>query len=316
MKKTSKNQLLRASALSTAVLVGTVTAGVAVAGASSSHKAHDTTTTTTTVAQNAPGHQGPCNFAGGTVSAISATSLTVTTPSGTSVTYTLNSSTTYSDNGVATTESAITTGEEVFVIVTSSGSTTAASVNVVTLQPRAHLHASGIVSAVSSSSITIANYAGVSATYTVTSSTTVTDGKTSATLSSIAVGDYVDISTSSASSTTATSINVQPAFVAGKVTSVSGNAITVSSWNNSTKTVDVSTSTTYTETKNAASLNDVTTGSFIFAQGTFVAGSLSTLNATSVAIGQTGNFSTASPSRDNSFDGYAGTDNMAPKGRH
>jgi|GEM_PF-2405454 len=314
MKKTPKYKLVKAGSLATAVLVGSMAVGAGVSGASDSHRSHDSTTTTLTPgapgAPGAPGHHGEIGgFFGGVVTAVSATSLTVTAPDGTATTYALSSATTYSNNGVAASASAITTGEDVFVVVTATGSTTAASVNALDVQPRTHVQASGVVTAVSASSITIANYAGVSSTYQITPATTVTDQKTASSVANIVVGDHVSIATSSSASSIATSIAIQPSFVAGKVTSVSGNTITVSTWNNQTDTVDVTSSTTYSKGKATASLSAVTVGSTIFAQGSFA--SASTLTATKVTIGQTGSFSAPLPG---DHDDNKGAPNGGPGG--
>ena len=300
MKKTPKNKIVRASALSTVVLVGALAVG-ATAGASGTHRAHDATTTSTAPARGDGDHdQLPGCPNGGTVSAITSSSITVTSPNGTSTTYAINSSTTFSNNGVAASASSISTGDEVFIVVSPTSATTAASVNVVNLQPRGPKRAEGVIIAVSPTSITITNYAGVASTYSISSSTSVTKGSTAESVSDLAVNDFVDIFPSSTSSTAASSINIEPASLAGKVTAVSGNVITVSGWNNSTATIDVNSATTYQSGNSASSLSKVTVGTFVFAQGAFT--SSNTLAATSVAIGQPGQHGpNGRPGPDNDF---------------
>jgi hypothetical protein len=71
----------------------------------------------------------------------------------------------------------------------------------------------GDVTAVSSSSITItSSMSGSSETFSITSSTTFTDNGQTSSVSDIQTGDTVLIRTSSSSSTTATSIDINPSF--------------------------------------------------------------------------------------------------------
>jgi hypothetical protein len=71
----------------------------------------------------------------------------------------------------------------------------------------------GTVSAVSSTSITVASQrSGTSNTYAITSSTKITDAGQSATVSSIATGDRVIVTPSSSNSSDASQILVNPSF--------------------------------------------------------------------------------------------------------
>jgi hypothetical protein len=74
----------------------------------------------------------------------------------------------------------------------------------------------GTVTAISSSSISVKDQrASTTKTYSITSSTTITDSGTTATYSDISVGDTVLVSTSSSTSTTATQILINPTMGAG-----------------------------------------------------------------------------------------------------
>jgi len=87
-----------------------------------------------------------------------------------------------------------------------------------------HLGGFGQVTAVSSSSITITNQrTNASTTYTITSSTTITDNGQTVSASDIQTGDTVIITTSGSGSTTATRILVNPSFGGGSGPASSGS---------------------------------------------------------------------------------------------
>lgn len=95
---------------------------------------HTATTTTTTGAAGSPSTQGGSRFRGGqrptfgSVTAISSTSITVDSQSGTSTTFSITSSTTITDSGQTTTTSDISTGDTVAVVASTSDSTQAARI--------------------------------------------------------------------------------------------------------------------------------------------------------------------------------------------
>jgi hypothetical protein len=143
----------------------------------------------------------------------------------------------------------------------------------------------GDVIALTGSAITVLNREGSSTTYAITSTTTVTKDRASSTIAALALGESVHINVSSTDATTATSIDIVPANIAGKVTAVSGDTITIAGPDGTTGTIDVTSSTTFAKSGATASLSDVTVGSFVFAEGTFGA-TATTIDATSVGIGQ------------------------------
>jgi hypothetical protein len=143
----------------------------------------------------------------------------------------------------------------------------------------------GDVTALTSSAITVLNREGTSTTYAITSTTTVTKDRSSSTLAALAVGENVHITVSSTDATSATAIDIVPANIAGKVTAVSGDTITITGPDGKTGTIEVTSSTTFAKSGVTATLSDVTVGSFVFAEGTFGA-TPTTIDATSVGIGQ------------------------------
>jgi hypothetical protein len=145
----------------------------------------------------------------------------------------------------------------------------------------------GVVTAISATSITVQSISGTSTTYTINSATTFSEGQKTVTASSVVVGERVGIQVSSTSATTATSIDVQLAGIAGKVVSVSGNTITVTDPQGFTRTIIVNSSTTYTKSNAASTLSAVTVGTVVSARGT-VDSNGTTLDASAVTIGQLG----------------------------
>ena len=120
--------------------------------------------------------------------------------------------------------------------------------------------AGGVVSALTSSSITVVDPSGTSTTFSISSATTVTKDRAIAAVSDLAVGDQVRITPTGAGSTTAQSIDIEQPSVMGTVTAVSGDTITVSGPNGTSETVVVSGATTYTKSGASATLADIAVG--------------------------------------------------------
>jgi len=150
--------------------------------------------------------------------------------------------------------------------------------------PRDGLHAGGLITALSATSLTVTNPMGTPTTYTLNSSTIVTKDRASASLSDLALGEHVRIRVSAAATTTATGVDIATPHVLGLVVAVSGNVITLSSPDGHSTTLDVTSTTTYLKNGARASLGDVTVGSFVAANGTF-SSDQTTFDATSVVIG-------------------------------
>lgn len=141
----------------------------------------------------------------------------------------------------------------------------------------------GVVTAVTTDSVTVQLWNGTTTTFAIDSSTTFTEGNASAPATDLVVGDRVQIKTSSSSSTTAASINIELAELIGTVSNVSGDTILITDPQGFTRTILVSGTTTYSEGGATASLTDVTSGEKIVAQGTVDANGTS-LDALSIKI--------------------------------
>jgi|GEM_PF-419666 len=145
----------------------------------------------------------------------------------------------------------------------------------------------GDVNALTSSSITIVNFDGITTTYVINSSTVITKLRHSTTAASLVLGENVHIVPSSTDASVAGSIDIVPAIIAGRVGAINGDTITVTGPNGRTGTIQVSSATTYSKVGTSASLRDVSVGSFVFGEGTF-GSSPTTIEATTVGIGMPG----------------------------
>ena len=151
------------------------------------------------------------------------------------------------------------------------------------LPPRGPMGVGGDVTALTSSSITIATRSS-SVTYSLTSTTTVTDLRPGTKSEALSLGENVRVVPSSSDSSVAASITIVPASIAGRVSAISGDTITVTDPNASTATIQVNATTTFTKSGAPASISDVSVGSFIFATGAF-GSSPTSLDAATVGIG-------------------------------
>ena len=146
----------------------------------------------------------------------------------------------------------------------------------------------GYVTAVTTTSVTVARWGGTTTTFNITSATTIDVGTTTTTLASLVVGDRVRIQAAPSDPTTATSITIELAMLFGTVASVNGNTINLTDPQGFTRTILVSSATTYEAGGSAATLADVVVGAKIIARGTVDANG-TTLDALSVDIGSAGN---------------------------
>ncbi len=139
----------------------------------------------------------------------------------------------------------------------------------------------GIVTALGTNSITIQHHNATPVAYTTTSATTYRLGTTPTTVAALAVGENIDVVLSSTTPTMVTAVDVDLANVEGHVTAISGNTITLGSGSD-TRTVTVSSSTTFVLGGVASTFGAIVVGSHIEARG--VAMSSSVLDAMSVKI--------------------------------
>jgi hypothetical protein len=140
------------------------------------------------------------------------------------------------------------------------------------------------VTAVAGSSVSLATDDGWTRTITVTSSTTITRGGAAATLADLAVGDTVRLGeTRNADGTyTITAIAIVLPQVAGTVTAVGTDTITITVSDGTSQTIRTNGSTVYHLDQGDGKRSDVTVGASIVATGTKAAGG--SLAATSVWV--------------------------------
>ena len=144
--------------------------------------------------------------------------------------------------------------------------------------------ASGVVTAVSSASISVKGMDATTNTYAITSSTTFSEGPTTVTASALTVGQHVGIQLSASDDSTAANIDIQLPALFGTVTSISGDTVVITDLEGFSRTIVVDSSTNYMKSGATASLSDVVVGSAIIAEGT-VDANLTSLDATNVVIG-------------------------------
>ncbi len=143
------------------------------------------------------------------------------------------------------------------------------------------------MSALGTNSITLKGRHGTTTTYTtVPGTTTYFEGKTAGVVGDLAVGEQVSLALTSTSPQTVTKVTIFLDHVFGKVTGVAGDVITITGFHNTTLTVDVSGTTTYTSGGAASSFAAVVTGVEISAVG-LPGSTAGSLNANSVNIGST-----------------------------
>ena len=280
MYRTTKQQALKRGGLSAVVVLGALATGVGIAGAST----HASATPHTNTDLTWPRDHGP--GLGGLVTAVSSSSITVAGRPGTSpVTYAITGTTTVTKDGVASSTSNLAVGQHVAIVASTSSATTAASIEIDSVGFGRGVHGGGTVTAVTGTSVTVKDRAGTSSTYSIDPSTIFTKDRVAATATDLSVGDSVRVLPSSSSATTAARIDIELPHVAGKVVSVSGNTIEVTSRGGTNETIQVDSSTTYTKSGATSSLSSVTVGSFVFAQGVENTGHTA-LTASVVGIGQ------------------------------
>ncbi len=125
---------------------------------------------------------------------------------------------------------------------------------------------SGVIVAITSSSITVHRRGSLS-TYAITPETTFTEGLEAITASDLTVGEHVGIQVAPSSPPSTTSINIQPAVPAGRVTAVYDNKITIHDEEGLSRTIVVNALTASAKSDVATSLSELSVGSSISARG-------------------------------------------------
>ena len=127
------------------------------------------------------------------------------------------------------------------------------------------------ISAVNGSTLSLKTDDGWTRTITVASSTTITKAGKTIAVGDLAVGDQILLGQKKGSdgTYTITAIRVVLPVVAGKVTAIDGNTITVAGKGTATGTIHVDGSTTYDVNGTAGkALSDITVGTIVVAEGT------------------------------------------------
>lgn len=174
-----KKMAVRRVAATTALGVGLVAGGAGLASATSTQSARDSTTPTSTSPPNR------ADMAGGVVTAVTDTSISVKHLDGTSTTYPITSTTSLYEGPTSIAASSLAVGQHVEIELSSANSTQAQSINV---QVPVLF---GTVTAVQGDTITISDLDGFSRTIAVDSSTTYTKSGAAAALADISVGTLI-----------------------------------------------------------------------------------------------------------------------------
>jgi hypothetical protein len=196
MYRTTKQKALRRGSLSAVVVISVLATGVGISGiaGASTHtptKAHSAGAvpltgplagTSGSARDVGPGRG---EGIGGTVTAVSATSVTVEDRSGTTTSYAIDSSTTFVKGPSTVTAADLKVGEQVRIRPTTTGATTAATVEIDLA------HAAGKVVSVSGNSIVVTGRGGLSETITVNGSTTYSRAGVNSSLASVTVGSFI-----------------------------------------------------------------------------------------------------------------------------
>jgi hypothetical protein len=248
----------------------------------------------------------------GKVTVVAGNVVTITGPQSTTRNVNLTSTTTYSQGGTASTQSAIVVGSEIGargLLGSTPGSITALSVKIAA--PR--IHFGGVVTALGINSFTIQNGTAAPVVYTTTSATTYFEGSTAVTSSALAVGQKLDVTLTSTTPQTVAKVSIDLVTFEGKVTVVTGNVITITGPKSTTRTVNVTSTTTYTQGGTASTQGAIVVGSKIEARG--VLGSTpGTLTALSVKIAKV--HTEGQKSNSNSNGGVGGKSGHHNHSRH
>lgn len=186
MYRTAKKKIARRLSISAAVALGAVATGAGIAGASSTPTAPGAVITHGTHAHpNAveTNDRGPCN--GGVVSAVTGTSITVQSRSGTSSIFAITSNTIVTKDRATATSTALAIGEEVHIVSDPANPATAQRIDIV--QPSVM----GKVTSVNGDDVTVQGPNNVTTTIVVNGATTYSKDGSSATLGDVTPGTSI-----------------------------------------------------------------------------------------------------------------------------
>ena len=200
----------------------------------------------------------------GVASAVSATSVTVTPKVGTATTFSINSSTTFFQGRTSVPASNLVNGDLVFVRAASSAPTVALSVFIIPAPP---VHAVGVASAVSATSVTVTPKVGSAVTFSINSSTKFFHDEQTATAAALANGDLVFVTAAASAPTVATSISIfapPSVHVHGVASAVSATAVTVTPKAGAASTFTINSSTTFFENGASTPSSSLANGDYVF----------------------------------------------------
>jgi len=233
--------------------------------------------------------------AGGTITAVTSTTITVKSLFGGTVTVTTNASTVYREGSKKVARSALFVGEQVILIPagrpggSSSGSRSSSSSRLVATVEIVEPHVTGKVVKMSGSQVLVSEQDGLDVTVNISSSTTYGEVGHSASIADLHVGTFVLVTgtlSSDHSQIDATTIQIVPASVAGRVTSVSGTTIMMKSFDGTVETVTTDSGTLFRKGNATATIAAVAKGDFVEAFGS--AGAGHTFAALTVDVGLVG----------------------------
>lgn len=235
---------------------------------------------------------------GGTITAMTPTTITVESLFGRKLTVTTNSSTAYSESGKSVTRTALSVGEQVTFRpagppMAPSSKPSSASSEVVTNVEIVQPHVYGKITSVNGSEIVVSEAFGSTIGLNVTvntssTGTTYEDAGHTASAADLSVGTVVLVTgtlSSDHDQVDATTVEIVPASVTGQVTAVSGTTITIKSFDGTVETLTTGASTLFRDpgSKAKASIESVAKGDLVEAFGT--AGSGNSFAAITVDVG-------------------------------
>jgi hypothetical protein len=205
----------------------------------------------------------------GTVTSASGDTILIRDPQGFTRTILVGSGTTYTQNGASATLSDVVTGAKIVASGTvDANGTTLDALSIKINSASTNSHVSGVITAFSSSSITVQSKGGTTTVLTLTTSTTYKDGKFTLSAAGLAVGERVSVEVNSAAATTALSVEIGLAHIDGVVSSVNGDTVGVTGFQSFQRIVLLGSATQYFEGTGTGSVSDVIVGAHIDALGT------------------------------------------------
>jgi len=235
------------------------------------------------------GQANPTNgFAALLVSGVSGNTITGTSRGQQTLTVTVSSTTTYSEDGVAGSLSDVSAGTRIFVCGTSNGANAFQATGVVIMLP----HLGGVVTAVTAPSLSVTTFNGVSQTLLTDARTVFDRAGQKVSFADLSTGAAIQAAYRPASdgSLTAVHISIVLPHLQGKVSGVSGTTITLNGRNATVYTVITTPNTTYTAPGGGtATADSVKAGVFISAEGTLSPDG-KTLTASRITVMPAGGF--------------------------